>query len=121
MSEPRWARVRTDTSCQLRRGAWYRILRLTPHEAVLDVNSRPVGISRSLLHMLSAPPGVWSVVPRPPHAGPLPVCWGPRYAVCPASRARARLPNAAATLRRGTCGGVLLGGRGDGDFDSRQM
>ncbi len=116
MSEPRWARVRTDTNCQLRRGAWYRILRLTPHEAVLDVNSRPVGISRSLLHMLSAPPGVWSVVPRPPHAGPLPVSWGPRYAVCPGCRDRARLPNAVATLRCGKCGGVFEVGWGDAYF-----
>jgi hypothetical protein len=107
MTQPlRWAKVRAEASCQLRQGAWYRILRLTPQEAVLDVNARPVGVARSLLYMLSGHPGVWSVVPRPASAGPLPSSWGPRYAVCPACRERAHLA-AGAAMRCLRCGGVF--------------
>jgi len=116
MSEIRWARVRAEASCELRRGAWYRVLRLTPHEVVLDVNSRPLGVSRSLLYMLPAHPGVWSVVPRPRHAGALPLSWGPRYAVCPSCRDRARLPASAASMRCTKCGGVYEIGWGDAYF-----
>ena len=31
-----WARLNADQSCGLRRGAWYRVVRLTPDEAVLS-------------------------------------------------------------------------------------
>jgi len=116
MSEMRWARVRAEASCQLRRGAWYRVLRLTPHEVVLDVNSRPLGVSRSLLYMLPTHPGVWSVVPRPRHAGALPLSWGVRYAVCPSCRDRARLPASAASMRCAKCGGIFEIGWGDAYF-----
>jgi hypothetical protein len=115
MSEPRWARVRSDASCDLRRGAWYRIIRLTPQEAVLDVNSRPVGVSRALLFMLPVHPEVWSVVPRPYQAGTLPASWGPRYAVCPSCKDRARL-GSGASMRCARCGGVFEIGWGDGYF-----
>src|SRR5213082_2322587 len=39
-----WARLRADASVPLRRGAWYRVLRLTPSDAVLDVNQRPINV-----------------------------------------------------------------------------
>jgi hypothetical protein len=115
MSELRWARVRTDTSCELRRGAWYRILWLTPAEAVLDVNSSPVGVSRSLLYMLPEHPELWSVVPRPHRSGALPVSWGPRYAVCPNCKDRARL-GSGASMSCARCGGVYEIGWGDAYF-----
>src|SRR2546422_540842 len=35
-----WARVRAGMDCPLRRGAWYRVVELTPGETVLEVNSR---------------------------------------------------------------------------------
>ena len=35
-----YARLDTDINCALRRGAWYRVLRLAPLEAVLDVARR---------------------------------------------------------------------------------
>src|SRR5207247_10732280 len=115
MSEIRWARVRAEASCELRRGAWYRVLRLTPHEVVLDVNSRPLGVSRSLLYMLPAHPGVWSVVPRARHAGALPSSWGARGVVCPRCPDRARLLAARAGMRRATSGGGYeTGWGGDG-------
>ena len=102
----RWAKARAEASCELRQGAWYRIVRLTPQEAVLDVNARPVGISRALLYMLPGHPGVWSVVPRPARAGPMPASWGSRYAVCPSCRERAPLATGAA-MRCLRCGGVF--------------
>jgi hypothetical protein len=115
MTELRWARVRTDARCQLRRGAWYRIMWLTPQEAVLDVNSSPVGVSRSLLTMLPTHPLVWSVVPRPHDAGELPANWAPCYAVCPNCKDRARL-GSAVNMRCARCGGVFDIGWGDPYF-----
>src|ERR1041384_4707925 len=116
MTEPRWARVRTDARCSLRRGAWYPILELTPLKAILPVNARPLGVPLALLHLAPDHPGVWSVVPRPPHARALPVSWGPRYAVCPVCSDRARLGDAVASLRCPGCGGVFLVGWGDAYF-----
>src|SRR6266536_5503073 len=37
-----WARLRVDTNCALRRGAWYRVLRLTRDQAVLQVTRERV-------------------------------------------------------------------------------
>jgi hypothetical protein len=116
MSEPRWAQARPDTSTPLRRGAWYRVMRLTPQQAVLDVNSRPVGISRSQLQLRPVHPGVWSVVPRPRNSGALPLSWGPRYVVCPSCRGRARLAGRTASMRCPKCGGVFEIGWGEGDL-----
>jgi tRNA(Ile2) C34 agmatinyltransferase TiaS len=46
-------------------------------------------------------------VPRPPRSGALPASWGPRYAVCPGCRDRARLAGPSATMRCNKCGGVF--------------
>jgi len=35
-----WARLRADLNLKLRRGAWYRITRLDPLQAVLEVGGR---------------------------------------------------------------------------------
>ena len=35
-----WARLKQDVSCGLRRGAWYRVVGLTPEDAVLQVPRR---------------------------------------------------------------------------------
>src|SRR2546426_4087435 len=35
-----WARLKADVKCALRKGAWYRILKLTSTEGVLDVRGR---------------------------------------------------------------------------------
>src|SRR5438105_11390327 len=42
-----WARLRSDASVPLRRGAWYRVLRVTASDAVLDVNKRVVNVPRA--------------------------------------------------------------------------
>src|SRR2546430_9044330 len=45
-----WARVRARTNCQLRRGAWYRVVELAPLDVVLEVNRRPLRVPRSEEH-----------------------------------------------------------------------
>src|SRR5207249_8790671 len=35
-----WARLKQDVNCGLRRGAWYRVVGLTPEDAVLQVPRR---------------------------------------------------------------------------------
>src|SRR5712692_9859643 len=65
---PQWARVRGDVNCHVRRGAWYEVLRLTPDEAVLEVQSRPFSVPRSSLQIVPLRPKRWSVVARPSDA-----------------------------------------------------
>src|SRR2546425_685416 len=43
-----WARVRAGMDCPLRRGAWYRVVELTPGETVLEVNSRLLRVHPAL-------------------------------------------------------------------------
>ena len=81
MFTTQWARLRAESSAPLRRGAWYRVLRLTQTDAVLDVNERPMNVPRPALHLASRPPSVWGIVPRPLNAKSLPTSWGARYAV----------------------------------------
>src|SRR6266480_3333665 len=81
-----WARLQADLNVRLRRGAWYRITRLDPLQAVLEVIERP--------------PRRWTVVPRPDDAVHLPRGCDDRYAVCPSCRERQAL---AGRPRRMTC------------------
>lgn len=111
-----WARLRADASAPLRRGAWYRVLRLTATDAVLDVNQRPMNVPLPVLQLASRPPGVWQVVPRPLNARSLPTSWGPRYAVCPKCRARASLPRGPLAMRCTNCDGVFDVGWSDSAY-----
>ena len=104
---PQWARVRGDMNYHLRRGAWYEVLRVTPEEAILEVNQRPVRLERSALEIVHRPPQVWSVVPRPRDSIDMPLSWGSRYAVCPGCRHRQLLPEQPEVLRCEQCGGVF--------------
>ncbi|MGH7608246.1 MAG: hypothetical protein ACREME_13015 [Gemmatimonadales bacterium] len=104
-SSAQWARVRPDQSAKLRQGAWYRVVRLTPAEAVLDINGRPVAVPRPSLQIVPTPPTRWAVVPRPAHAARMPLAWGPRYGVCPNCRERARLEAHATSMRCPKCNG----------------
>lgn len=108
MPSVQWARVRPDQGVQLRRGAWYRVVRLTPLEAVLDVNGRPLSVPRPSLQIVPTPPSRWSVVARPPNAGGrVPSSWGPRYAVCPNCRERVRLEARSTAMRCPKCNGFF--------------
>jgi len=53
-----WARLRSDASVPLRRGAWYRVLRVTASDAILEVNQRVINVPRSALQMTPRAPGV---------------------------------------------------------------
>jgi len=107
MSTGQWARVRPDQAAHLRQGAWYRVVRLTPVEAVLDINGTPTTIPRPSLQILPTPPSRWTVVPRPRTAPRLPLSWGARYGVCPRCRERARLEQKAIAMRCPKCNGFF--------------
>jgi hypothetical protein len=107
MASPQWARLRTDVNVKLRRGAWYRILKLGAQEAVLDVNRQAVPVARTLLQIVQEPPQRWTVVPAPRNAVRFPSSWGPRYAVCPACRSRSPLQGEPSTLRCTRCNGLF--------------
>ena len=108
-----WARLRADASVPLRRGAWYRVLRMTSTDAVLDVNQRPINVPLAVLQIAPRPPTVWEVVPRPLNARSLPQAWGARYAVCPKCRRRSAVPKGPLAMRCPSCGGVFDVGWGE--------
>lgn len=105
-----WARVYGDANHQLRRGAWYEVLALTPEQAVLDVNRRPVLVSRSLVEIVPSRPHHWTVVRRPRDAVSLPLSWGTRYAVCPSCTQRVSLKGSVSVLSCPRCHGVFVVG-----------
>lgn len=73
-----WARLQADLNCNLRRGAWYRLIKAEGLAALVDVRGTPVPVVRAFLQMSTKPPRKWTVVRRPRHV----------YAVCPSCRAR---------------------------------
>lgn len=105
MSSAQWARILNDQAAQLRRGAWYRVVRLTPAEAVLDINGRPTSVPRPSIQIVPMPPTRWTVVPRPKNASRMPLTWGARYGVCPNCRERARLELRVVSMRCPRCNG----------------
>jgi hypothetical protein len=107
MTTGQWARIRSEDAGHLRRGAWYRVVRLTPQDAVLDVNGALTTYPRPSLEILPTPPTRWAVVPRPPRSARLPLTWGARYAVCPGCRERARLEERATSMRCPKCNGFF--------------
>src|SRR5438046_10145062 len=67
-----WARLKADVKCALRKGAWYRILKLTSTEDVLDVRGKPLSVPRGQVQLSSEPALSWSVEPRTEHPGHCP-------------------------------------------------
>ncbi|HZI22436.1 MAG TPA: hypothetical protein VFD76_07950 [Gemmatimonadales bacterium] len=110
-----WARLKErgggekegDVKSSLRQGAWYRILKLTAVDAVLDVRGKPVTLPRGRLQLSSEPAMRWSVVPSPKNSPRFPTTWGARYAVCPNCRERARLEGQPAGMRCHRCNGFF--------------
>jgi len=101
-----YARLDADVNCQLRRGAWYRVLRLAQVEAVLDVARREVIVPREYLQIRPTPPHRWTVVQRPRDAQRVPAHWGGHYGVCPNCRARSPLAGRPPKLRCDRCNGL---------------
>jgi hypothetical protein len=85
-----WARLQADVNCNLRRGAWYRLIKAQGLAAVVDVKGTPVAVVRAFLQMSNSPPRKWTVVPRPRNV-PRSVDIGEHYAVCPSCRDRVAL------------------------------
>jgi len=85
-----WARLQADLNCNLRRGAWYRLIKADNLAALVDVRGKPVPVMRALLQVSSTPPRKWTVVPRPRNAPRAPGSEA-HYAVCPACRERVSL------------------------------
>ena len=107
MPAQEWARLNTDADYHIRQGAWYRVIKLGPLEAVLDVRGKPTPVPRPFLDLSLRPPMKWSVVPRPRQALRLPAAWGPEYAVCPSCRQRAPLDGHPRHLRCARCNGTF--------------
>jgi hypothetical protein len=106
MPQQQWARLQSDVNVKLRRGAWYRVIRLGAVDAVLDVNRQQVSVTRALLQIVPVPPSRWSVVPAPRNARRFPTSWGERYGVCPACRGRSPLEGHPTTMRCTRCNGL---------------
>jgi hypothetical protein len=77
----RWARLRTNTSSTLRRGAWYQVLSAGAEEAVLQVRGSPMILARDAVEIVHGRPETWSVVPAE---------LGGPYLVCPDCAERVR-------------------------------
>jgi len=104
MTERLYARLREDVNIRLRRGAWYRVLKLQDLKAVLDVNGKPRSVATALLEIVKRPPPRWTVVSqRPDGARKAPVSFAERYGVCPSCGERAALPRRVERLRCGNC------------------
>ena len=99
-----WARVRARTNCPLRRGAWYRVVDLTPVEAMVDVNHRLLHIPRAFVQVLPLRPPMWSVVPGPRDSEGHPTGPDRPYGVCPNCCSRAPLQRTATVMRCPRCG-----------------
>lgn len=102
-----WARLKADVKCDLRQGAWYRILKLTRTDAVLDVKGKPVSMPRGQLQLSPEPALRWSVVASPKNTARYPTTWGPQYAVCPNCRERAQLQGRPEGMRCKRCNGFF--------------
>jgi hypothetical protein len=102
--EPQWARVKEVATAGLRRGAWYRVVRLTSRDVVIAVETQQVCVPRAALELASVPPHTWTVVTTA--ARGIPVRAGEVYAVCPGCRTRAPLTSTPQSLRCPCCARV---------------
>jgi len=97
-----WARLQADVNCNLRRGAWYRLIKAQGLAAVVDVKGTPVAVVRAFLQMSNSPPRKWTVVPRPRNV-PRSLGIGDHYAVCPSCRDRVPLSGRPTRMMCGRC------------------
>jgi hypothetical protein len=103
-----WARLQLDVNCGLRRGAWYRVVRLTDEEATVQVPRREqIRVPRRFLQTLFSRPRRWTVVAGPRDPNDPPGHWRPRYAVCPVCRGRTPITGYALDLRCQRCNGLF--------------
>jgi hypothetical protein len=104
MPETLYARLNEDVNVRLRRGAWYKVLKLEGLKAVLEVNGRHVLVASALLQIVKRPPPRWTVVtPTAGEARKAPAALAGRYGVCPSCSERAALANRVRRLRCPYC------------------
>ena len=108
MPDLSWARVKTDLHLGLRRGAWYRVIRETNSQVILDVDHRPATILREYLEFVSVRPDRWTIVERPSNVAGAAVAWGQSYGVCPHCTHRAPLVHPVVEAHCSKCGGSFL-------------
>ena len=56
MARMRWGRLHIDVKSPLRRGAWYRVAKVTSLAAVVEVNRLPVAVPQYLIEIVPYPP-----------------------------------------------------------------
>lgn len=105
--QPMWARAQGGVNLGVRRGAWYRVIELTPDEVVLEVNRTQRRVPRAVVELDNATPRRWTVVPRPRDAVRVPDDWGDRYAICPACRSRTALKGHPHDFKCPRCSGAF--------------
>jgi hypothetical protein len=92
LGEKQWLRLKTAVDCPLRRGAWYPVDSLTPLEAIVTVDDKPVTLPLTAVEIRTTPPRAGSIV-RPSDGAPrAPVSLRSGYVVCPNCRTRTVLP-----------------------------
>lgn len=102
ISGMQWCRLQADVNVRLRRGAWYRVLKLAPLQAIVDINRKPLPVPRYLLEIVSQPPRRWTVVPSPKNGRAAHL--GESYGVCPSCRHRMALRGKPRRLDCAGCG-----------------
>jgi hypothetical protein len=104
MTEPLYARLREDVNIRLRRGAWYRVLKVEGLKAILEVNGRQMLVASALLEIVKRPPPRWTVVTQDSGgAKKAPPALAERYGVCPSCTERAPLAKRVRRLRCPYC------------------
>lgn len=104
MTDRLYARLREDVNVRLRRGAWYRVLKVEGLKAILEVNGRHVLVAAALLEIVKRPPPRWTVVtPGPGNARKAPPALAGSYGVCPSCGERAPLAKRVRRLRCEYC------------------
>lgn len=104
VTERLYARLREDVNLRLRRGAWYRVLKVEGLKAILLVGGRHVLVASALLEIVKRPPPRWTVVTQTAdYMRRAPRALAERYGVCPSCGERAPLAHRVRRLRCASC------------------
>ena len=99
MESTLWARLGQDKACELRRGAWYRVVRVKPGGVVIAVGQDEKTVPRQFVELVTARPRRWSVIERGQGSFSLLAKWGKHYIVCPSCRRRQAPTNRPQSMR----------------------
>lgn len=99
----RWARLRQDVNCGLRRGAWYRATRVGESDVVLQVNGCQRCYPLGQIELTTARPERWTIVTGVDDASVISNFWAKGYAVCPSCSHRQLLAGYPRSMRCDEC------------------